>query len=763
VTGALEALRAHARHLVLASLVAGMLAAPVPAAVLAAAGLAGLLAGAPVAGAVARPGLVLLAAGAVCFGAWVAEVRLGALDRTALRSLMKSETTARGHVLERPRSVGGGAARAALVRLTSGRGAGERIVVRAARWPSVDVGEEVVARGRLLALRERDGWLRRRGAHGRLLAERVRVTGHRRGGVSGALDSMRRAAERAVGSGLDPPRAALARGMVLGEDEALDEATREDFRVSGLAHLLAASGQNVMLLVALGLPVLAALGAGLRARLLGCLVLIALYVPLAGAGPSIQRAGVMGAAGLVAVLASRPASRWYALLLAAAVTLGLDPRASGDPGWQLSFAAVVAILVLASPLAHALRSRGMPGPLAEAAALTTAATLGTAPLLALHFERVSIVSLPANLLAVPAVAPVMWLGMLAVAAGAVIPVAPTLLNALAQYPLAYLGGLAHAAAAVPAASVAARVPSPAGLVAAYAALAVLTLAILRGGRPRRAAVVTAAVVVVWLGAAACAQRRVAQPPDPRDVVVSFLDIGQGDATLIQHGGATVLVDTGPPGSHLSERLRTAGVRRIDLLVITHAQADHDGGAAGVLDRLPVGLVLDGAEGSPTPLHRAMVAAAARRGVRRLVPDAGQSLRAGPLELHVLWPRREPPEDHAGEDPNQRAVVAHLRAGAFDLLLPADAESDVTAALDLPPVEALKVAHHGSADSGVPGLLARLHPRVAVIEVGRGNSYGHPAPATLAALRAVPATYRTDRDGTVRLVVRDGRMTVQRGS
>jgi competence protein ComEC len=265
--------------------------------------------------------------------------------------------------------------------------------------------------------------------------------------------------------------------------------------------------------------------------------------------------------------------------------------------------------------------------------------------------------------------------------------------------------------------------------------------------------------VAWLGAAARAQRRVADPPDPRDVVVSFLDIGQGDATLIQHGGATVLVDTGPPGSPLPQRLRAAGVRGIDLLVVTHAQADHDGGAAVVLDRLPVGLVLDGADGSPTPLHRAMAAAAARHGVRRLAPDAGQSLRVGRLELRVLWPRREPPEDHAGEDPNQRAIVAHLRAGAFDLLLPADAESDVTAALDLPPVEALKVAHHGSADPGTPDLLAHLGPRLAVIEVGRGNSYGHPAPATLAALRAVPAVYRTDRDRTVRLVVRDERMTV----
>jgi competence protein ComEC len=740
-----------------------MLAAPAPAVALATAALAGLVAGAPLPQVAARWGLALLAAGAALFGAWLGEARLSALDRTALRPLIGRETTARGHLLERPRSVGGGAARAALVRLTDGRGAGERVVVRAARWPRVDVGEEVEARGRLLALRERDSWLRRRGAHGRLLAERVRATGRRRGGLAGALDSMRRAAERAVASGLDPPRAALARGMVLGEDEALDDDTREDFRVSGLAHLLAASGQNVMLLVALGLPVLAALGAGLRARLAGCLVLIGLYVPLGGGGPSIQRAGVMGAAGIVAVLASRPASRWYGLLLAAAVTLWLDPRAAADPGWQLSFAAVVAILVLASPLGVALRSRGVPAALAEAAALTTAATLGTAPLLALHFERVSIVSLPANLLAVPAVAPVMWLGMLAVVAGAILPGAATLLNALAQYPLAYLGGLAHAAASLPGASAAARVPSPAALAGAYAALALLALGLLRGGRARRAAVAGVVVAVAWLAAAAYAQRRVADPPDPRDVVVSFLDIGQGDATLIQHAGATVLVDTGPPGSPLAERLRAAGVRRIDLLVVTHGQADHDGGAAGVLDRLPVGLLLDGADGSPTPLHRAMVAVAARRGVRRLAPDAGQVLRAAALELRILWPRREPPEDHAGEDPNQRAIVAYLRAGAFDLLLPADAESDVTAALDLPPVEAVKVAHHGSADPGTPELLARLRPRVAVIEVGRGNSYGHPAPTTLSALRAVPAVYRTDRDGTVRLVVRDGRITVARGS
>ena len=256
--------------------------------------------------------------------------------------------------------------------------------------------------------------------------------------------------------GLDPPRAALARGMVLGQDEALSEDARQAFRASGLAHLLAASGQNVMLLAALAVPALAALGLGLRARLAGALALIAVYVPIAGAGPSIQRAGVMGGAAIVAGLAGRPASRWYALLLAAAITLGLNPRAVQDPGWQLSFAAVVGILGLARRLRDALTARRTPAGLAEAIAVTAAATLATAPLLSFHFGRVSPVSLPANVLAVPAVALAMWLGMSAAAIGMVLPAGATLVNWLARFPLGYLGWLATAAAGLPGAAVPAR-------------------------------------------------------------------------------------------------------------------------------------------------------------------------------------------------------------------------------------------------------------------------------------------------------------------
>ncbi len=757
-----EVAAAHPRHVILAALVAGLLAGPRwPVALL------GLALLAP---AVARDGGVALGAvAALVSGAALADARLGALDRTELGPLLGRETALRATLLEHPRTRAFGT-RVAAIRLESEPGRGERVLVRAparVRWPAgARPGVEVVARGRLVPVADFDAHERRRNAHATLRAESVAATGRHRGGIAGALDAVRDRTERALVSGLPAPQGALARGMVLGQDDALPDELREEFRATGLAHLLAASGANVLLLTTLVLALGTAAGLGLTARLSLALVLVAAYVPLAGGGPSIQRAAVMGAAGLVAALAGRPSSRWYALLLAAALTLAWNPRSAEDPGWQLSFAAVLAMLALVGPLRDRLRRAGLPRGIAEAAAVTVAATLGTAPLVALHFERVSVVSLPVNVLAVPAVAPVMWLGTLAGALAQVAPVLAEPIAALSALPLAYLTWLAGAAAALPGAEASVPAPGPALVAGAYALAGVgllawhrrgpavpRTRASARGRTLRRLALVGAPAVALAIALVA------ARPPDPpSDLTVSFLDIGQGDATLIQHGRAAVLVDTGPPGGPILERLRAAGVRRLDVLVLTHASADHDGGAAAVLTRHPVGLVLDGGEVTGrTPGLRAAVAVAARRRERRVATDAGQVVRAGPIELRVLWPRREPPAIR-GADPNLRATVLHVRDGAFDLLLSADAESEVTAPLELPPVDAMKVAHHGSADPGLPGLLDRLRPRVAVIPVGP-NTYGHPHPATLRALRGVSIVRRTDRDGTVRIRVRDGQMSV----
>jgi competence protein ComEC len=714
-----------------------------------------------------RTRATLAAALLVLLGMAIGTARLRAIDRAEIAPFLGHAVTVRGFVVKRERPTPHAyRLRLRVRKIAEGlhwRGVSDLVQVEAKRRPpELTIGREVQMHGVLSGLSDPRGvrqssdradyvaFLHRGGVHGLLRADSIEVLG-RRGGPLGILDALRRRAEAGVGAGLGPRLSPLATGIVLGQDERIPDKTVEQFQVSGLAHLLAVSGQNVTLLAVLALPILGAFGFGRSARLIGVLGLIVVYVPLTGAGPSIMRAGAMGAAATVAQLSGSPASRWYGLLLAFCFTLTIDPRAWLDAGWQLSFAAVVGIFLLAKPLGRSFHR--LPAPLAEGAALTVSATLATAPLLAFHFERLSLVSLFANLAALPVVAPIMWIGTLA-AVAAQLSIAPAaLLNALNGYCLAYLAAVASWSAAVPSAAVHVRIASTEGLALAYLvpAGALAGLAAARRAAPSRkrlrlllvpgaiAAVVTA---VAW---AALARHSAKAPPDR--FTITFLDVGQGDATLLQAPHAVaVLVDGGPPESGVVSKLRAAGVHSLDLVVLTHPQLDHQGGLENVLRQLPVRVLLDG--GWHEPFHDRIIALARSRGVRILAPRAGMDLRIGRLRIQVLWPP-SPGLPDRDVDPNQRAVVALASYGKLDTLLTADAESDVTASLPLRRVELLKVAHHGSADQGLAYLLERLSPEAAVIEVGRTNRYGHPDPHTLATLRrAVPIVRRTDRDGNV---------------
>lgn len=758
---------ARPRHCALGLLALGLASgAALPSAVLAGAvALLGLGVGCALGGRRRAAGVALLCVAALVAGAAGGSARVQALEQTRLPTDFGHAVSERVILLEARRLRAFGQ-RTAVARLR-----GERIVLRAGarvRWPAAEVGAELWVRGGLAAP-DRVATATR--AHAVLRLEAVAVTGRRRGGVLGVVDGVRVRAQRALDQDLPPGLAALLRGMVLGQDADMPEAMREEFRASGLAHLTAASGQNVMLLAALALACGTLAGLGLRGRLGCALALVLVYVPLAGAGPSIQRAGIMGAAGIIAALAGRPAARWYAVLLAAVVTLGLDPRAWSDIGWQLSFAAVIALLAIAPPLRDRLVARGSPRGLAEATAVTLAATLATAPLLALHFDRVSLVSLPANVLVAPAVAPIMWLGMLSAAVGQFAPAVSAWFDALAGLPLAFVAWLARAAAGLPGASVPASVGTVTVLCGAlcvvlagghrrlactpparWVAARIPAVGPTRRG-PRRVVLALAGLAGVWfaLGSA------IPAPAPPGALRVTFLDIGQGDATLVQHGRAAMLFDAGPPDGPILRRLREQGVRRLDVLVLTHSSTDHDGGLAAVLKEMPVGLLVDGRDGQRTPGAEAAVREARARGVRSIRSEAGLMLRAGPITVRVLWPPSRPatPPGVAaappGEDANLRATVAEVRDGPTRVLLPADAESDVLSGLDLPRVDAYKVSHHGSRDEGLAPVLQRLAPAVAVVSVGRGNLYGHPVASTLGALRTAGAeVLRTDQDGTVRL-------------
>jgi competence protein ComEC len=275
----------------------------------------------------------------------------------------------------------------------------------------------------------------------------------------------------------------------------------------------------------------------------------------------------------------------------------------------------------------------------------------------------------------------------------------------------------------------------------------------RGRRSLVLLALVAALVVAWRS------RPEHAPPPPTGLRLTFLDVGQGDAVLLQVREGAVLVDQGPPEADVADQLRGLGIRRITALVLTHPQRDHVGGAADVLDEIDVDMVVDPRLPVPSPYERDALAEAREQGIRVITGRSGRVFRLGRLRLRLLWPDAPGPP---GDDPNNHAIVLVASYGRVDALLTADAETNVTLPLRPPPVEILKVAHHGSADTGLPALLALIRPEVAVISVGHGNDYGHPAPSTLAALAGFPAldVFRTDEDGRVTIESDGTRYTVR---
>jgi competence protein ComEC len=465
------------------------------------------------------------------------------------------------------------------------------------------------------------------------------------------------------------------------------------------------------------------------------------------------------------------------------VLLALEPGIAADVGWQLSFAAVLGILLLAAPLRAAIVARvgghGWRRGLADGMAMTIAATLATAPLIAFHFEEVSTTALLANLLALPAVAPAMWLGMLSAAAGQVPGVPVGALDAVDAPLLAYIAQVAAWCGRPSWASLHVRL-GLGGLLASYLALAGAAILVLRLSRRRRLQALrrpsrlspsssddpaprrrgldriaskTSTALCCAVGLAVLVALAGPAPPggdadvggSPRaGLRISVLDVGQGDAILLQPRNApAVLVDGGPPGDGLAGELRGAGVERLGAAIITHDQSDHAGGVRELLGELPIERVLFAV------LRRRTLAQIHSAGISTDRLAQGSELRSGRLRLDVLWPPRELlAGPHGDEDPNALAIVALARWRDFSMLLTADAEAETTP-LDPGPVDVLKVAHHGSDDAGLGALLERIRPRLAVISVGAGNPFGHPTPGTLATLAAHGvATLRTDLDGTV---------------
>jgi competence protein ComEC len=560
-----------------------------------------------------------------------------------------------------------------------------------------------------------------------------------------------------------PHSAPFLAALLVGDRSAIDPAIEEPLQCAGIYHIVALSGLNVAWLAAVaafGSRLLAIPAPAARGWVMGAL---AGYWWVAPASGSMGRATLMGLLYLAGRMTGRRVTPAAALGTAGILMLIGGPAWVADPGYQLSVAATLGILVVGGrPDGRRVGEgwRRLPRLAAEASRVSLGALAGTLLIGAHHFQRVVPASLPANLIAVPCAAV-----LLVLAAGlAILGGSPGILvRPMAALADGLLGALVTSAgfvAAIPGLSF--RVVPPSGLSSA-GALAALMVGWAGGRRPARAAGrVAFALLAIGMLAAGW------WPPAPGILRVVALDVGQGDAIVVElPSGATMLVDAGGRtrsgfdfgDAVVAPALRSLRHLRIDLLVVTHAHQDHLGGAAAILRQFRPAAVWVGRVPSCDPRARWFEAEAARIGVPVVVPRRGLRTRFGGVEIDVLNP------GGAGAAPdgpaaNNDSIVLLARLGEREVLLTGDIEAEVERSLvergaDLA-ADLIKIAHHGSRSSTGAEFLRRVRPKEAIVSSGRGNPWGHPDPEVLDRLRRAGARiWRTDQDGAACLQT-DGR-------
>jgi len=638
------------------------------------------------------------------------------------------------------------------------RGCGGTTYVLASGEVEAGVGVRVTGRWREGPV----GWM--------LVADSVTPIAHPRPSAPRALARWRGHLVRRL-EAMYGPRAPLVAALTLARKEGLDPELREAFARSGIAHLLAISGFHVGVVALILLTLFRRVRFRPRRAALGAALGTWAYVALLGFPDAACRAAVILTAVAASRMRGRPPARWGPLGAALVVLLAMDPRRIAAPGFQLSFAGAAGLTAWA-PGVRARLSGGrlrLPGSVASAVAAGVAATIATLPVVAWHFERVSLVGIPATLVASPLVALSLPGALASLAADAVHPAVGRFLAGGVDVVLSALEATTRMCAALSWASL--WVPRswvPVAVAGAlFAALITRGRRVRARARRRVAALGAVAAITAWPALVTVQARGTLE--------ILAIDVGQGDAIALRTpGGRWALVDAGPPrpgdpgGAPVVRELRRRGVRRLELLVLTHPDLDHVGGAEAVLASLEVGAVLEPSRPTGKDAYVALLEAAQARGVPWRMARAGQRFEIDGVSLEVLSPPG--PEVAAAEDAtesNAVSIVLAVRYGELDALLTGDAPKSVERAVSAevgPSLEILKVGHHGSATSTDSVLLATTHPRLALVSVGRGNRFGHPAPEVLARLRRFGVEiHRTDREGTLRVLGRRDGSFVVRGA
>ncbi|MBO8136739.1 MAG: DNA internalization-related competence protein ComEC/Rec2 [Desulfotomaculum sp.] len=568
-----------------------------------------------------------------------------------------------------------------------------------------------------------------------------------------------------------PEQSALVQGMLFGSRGMISEEVSNDFQTASMVHILCVSGFHVALVLAFFMMLFYLLRLPPAWEAPAGTMVLFLYALMTGMGPAVTRAVIMGVLALWARQLGREKDWPTAMALAAVIILWFYPWALFEPGFQLSFAVAWGLLYLTPTVQQFLSF--LSSKITLVIAVPLVAELTAAPLIAYHYNMISLVGIAANIISVPLVSLIMLLSGISILIGLIFIPAAYILNASTGVVLDLLFWIVKTISSVRHAAV--FLPSPPFWMIAvyYFFLACIPYLFSRGkvstGRKKYICASAAVLIIVLLGSWFLNQGR-------NVLAVHFIDVGQGDAALVQMpAGKNLLIDTGGWKDEFKTKtgagnkvvlpyLKRLGINSLDVLILSHPHEDHAGGAAGIIKRLPVKLVvvaplgkgdrISGIQELPATEYKRLLSNLDKRGIMVKEARAGDRLRLGDkVAVKILSP------SGPSNNLNDSSLVVKITYGQCIFLFTGDIEKDqqyilVKTGTDLH-ADVLKVPHHGSS-SFEPEFFKAVNPQAAVISVGQNNRFGHPAPETIKALKQLGSRiYRTDTHGAV-IVKTDGK-------